>query len=320
MVGDAHGCFGALRRALLAIDFEDGKDRLFSVGDLIDRGPNSIEAVEWLEGGRFSAVVMGNHEAEMVNLMQTGNVLSPTKGYQQWTRGIPRQELHRWYHARTALPLAVTVETPTGQVGIVHCSTWRDSWSETLGALAQRNMGAIDMVLLGIDEHEKRAGPTGNEVEGIDRVFTGHDPHKQVERRANTWSIDTGAGFPTMKRLTLTRMDLDSPEFMTFETFARVPLLVIDDFGLKPLRAPQDEDFHDLVAERYEQGATIISSNLDFPEWGDAFPNRLLGAATLDRLRHGAYRLTLEGESYRSPRPMPEPRKPTIATGGKTTK
>ena len=105
-----------------------------------------------------------------------------------------------------------------------------------------------------------------------------------------------------------------------FHTFARVPLLVIDDFGLKPLRAPQDEDFHDLVAERYEQGATIISSNLDFPEWGDAFPNRLLGAATLDRLRHGAYRLTLEGESYRSPRPMPEPRKPTIATGGKTKK
>ena len=95
---------------------------------------------------------------------------------------------------------------------------------------------------------------------------------------------------------------------------------LLDDFGLKPLRAPQDEDFHDLVAERYEQGATIISSNLDFPEWGDAFPNRLLGAATLDRLRHGAYRLTLEGESYRSPRPMPEPRKPTIATGGKTKK
>ena len=89
---------------------------------------------------------------------------------------------------------------------------------------------------------------------------------------------------------------------------------------LKPLRAPQDEDFHDLVAERYEQRATIISSNLDFPEWGDAFPNRLLGAATLDRLRHGAYRLTLEGESYRSPRPMREPRKPTIATGGKTKK
>ena len=105
-----------------------------------------------------------------------------------------------------------------------------------------------------------------------------------------------------------------------FQTFARVALLVIDDFGLKPLRAPQDEDLHDLVAERYEQGATIVTSNLDFSEWGDAFPNRLLGAATLDRLRHGAYRLTLEGESYRSPRPMPERRNPTVATAGKTKK
>ena len=93
-----------------------------------------------------------------------------------------------------------------------------------------------------------------------------------------------------------------------------------NDFGLKPLRAPQDEDFHDLVAERYEQGATIVTSNLDFSEWGDAFPNRLLGAATLDRLRHGAYRLTLEGESYRSPRPIPERRKSTVATGGKPKK
>jgi DNA replication protein DnaC len=52
---------------------------------------------------------------------------------------------------------------------------------------------------------------------------------------------------------------------------------------------------------------TILSAlNLDFGEWGDAFPNKLLGAATLDRLRHGAYRLILDGESYRTPRPFPE--------------
>ncbi len=70
--------------------------------------------------------------------------------------------------------------------------------------------------------------------------------------------------------------------------------------GSKPLRPPQDEDFHDLIAERYEQRATIVTSNLDFAEWGDAFPNRLLGAATLDRLRHGAYRVVLDGESYRT--------------------
>lgn len=105
-----------------------------------------------------------------------------------------------------------------------------------------------------------------------------------------------------------------------FQAFARVPLLIIDDFGLKPLRAPQDEDLHDLVAERYEQGATVITSNLDFAEWGDAFPNRLLGAATLDRLRHGAYRLTLEGESYRAPRPAPEPAESAVVRGTRSKK
>lgn len=90
-----------------------------------------------------------------------------------------------------------------------------------------------------------------------------------------------------------------------FATYARVDLLIIDDFGLKPMQPPHDEDFHDLIAERYETRSTIVTSNLDFTEWQDAFPNRLLGAATLDRLRHDAYRVVLDGNSYRSPRPMP---------------
>jgi len=100
-----------------------------------------------------------------------------------------------------------------------------------------------------------------------------------------------------------------------FQALSRAALLIIDDFGLKPLRSPQDEDFHDLIAERYEQGATIVTSNLDFSEWGDAFPNRLLAASTLDRLRHGAYRVILEGDSYRTPRPLETP----TQTGGKNS-
>lgn len=103
-----------------------------------------------------------------------------------------------------------------------------------------------------------------------------------------------------------------------FQALARVELVIIDDFGLKPLRSPHDEDLHDLIAERYERASTIITSNLDFPEWGDAFPNRLLGAATLDRLRHGAYRVILDGESYRAPRPLPEGAKAGVAKKAKT--
>lgn len=88
-----------------------------------------------------------------------------------------------------------------------------------------------------------------------------------------------------------------------FAKLAGVDLLIIDDFGLKPLKANQDEDFHDVIAERYERKSTIVTSNLDIPEWTDAFPNRILGAATIDRLRHGAYKVVLDGKSYRSARP-----------------
>jgi DNA replication protein DnaC len=44
--------------------------------------------------------------------------------------------------------------------------------------------------------------------------------------------------------------------------------------------------------------------NLDFPEWGEAFPgNKMIGAATLDRLRHGAHKIVLDGDSYRGLKP-----------------
>jgi len=103
-------------------------------------------------------------------------------------------------------------------------------------------------------------------------------------------------------------------------TLARVSLLVIDDFGLKPLRPPADEDLHDLIAERYERAATIVTSNLDFPEWDQAFPNnRLLASATVDRLRHNAYCLELEGPSGRHPKVAPPSRKSTLASASKST-
>ena len=74
----------------------------------------------------------------------------------------------------------------------------------------------------------------------------------------------------------------------------------------------------ELIMRRYERASTILTSNLDFEEWGDAFPdNRILGAATLDRLRHGAYRLVFKGPSQRNPRPMPISAENTVAKNSK---
>ena len=65
---------------------------------------------------------------------------------------------------------------------------------------------------------------------------------------------------------------------------------------------------------------TIVTSNIDFSEWGDAFPNRLLGAATtLDRRRHGAYRVILDGSSYRCPDPYHRREKNTMERRPKNT-
>ena len=103
-------------------------------------------------------------------------------------------------------------------------------------------------------------------------------------------------------------------------SLARVPLLIIDDFGLKPLRPPADEDLHDLIAERYETTTTVVTSNLDFTEWDQAFPaNRLLASATLDRLRHNAYCLVLDGASYRAPKLSPAATRTALAKGTKNT-
>jgi len=82
----------------------------------------------------------------------------------------------------------------------------------------------------------------------------------------------------------------------------KADLLIIDDLGFKPMRPGQDENFHDVIADRYERRPTIITINLDFLEWNDAFHNKLLGVANLDRIMHGAYQIVLNGKSYRTPR------------------
>jgi serine/threonine protein phosphatase 1 len=70
VVGDLHGCFDLLQRVLNEVDFDKTCDRLFSVGDLIDRGPNSLKCLELLSEPWFYAV-KGNHEDLMLEFFQS---------------------------------------------------------------------------------------------------------------------------------------------------------------------------------------------------------------------------------------------------------
>jgi DNA replication protein DnaC len=84
------------------------------------------------------------------------------------------------------------------------------------------------------------------------------------------------------------------------QTYLRPDLLVLDDFGLKPLQSPAPEDLYDVISERYERGSILLTSNRAPDEWPDLFGNPLLASAGLDRLSHNANVLLITGASYRA--------------------
>ncbi len=79
----------------------------------------------------------------------------------------------------------------------------------------------------------------------------------------------------------------------------KIPLLILDDFGLQCINEAQQADLYQLIAERYEKNSLIITSNRDFDEWSSIFTNSLLGSAALDRLVHKGIQIVIEGGSYR---------------------
>ena len=83
-------------------------------------------------------------------------------------------------------------------------------------------------------------------------------------------------------------------------SYIRPDLLVIDDFGLKPLTSPGPEDLYDVINERYEKGSILITSNRAPGEWASWFTDPLLASAGLDRLAHNAHVIVIQGPSYRA--------------------
>jgi len=116
---------------------------------------------------------------------------------------------------------------------------------------------------------------------GFDVVFT--DAHKML-RHLNAGRVDN----TYEKRLAL---------------YVRADLLVIDDFGLKPM--PNPADMYDVINERYEKGSILLTSNRAPAEWATWFVDPLLASAGLDRLSHRAHLIIITGSSYRAKDRLP---------------
>ena len=81
---------------------------------------------------------------------------------------------------------------------------------------------------------------------------------------------------------------------------SRMSLLIIDEIGYLPLARDQAHLFFQIIAARYEKGSTIMTSNLSFGAWDQAFAgDRVLPAAMLARLLHHSQVIQIQGESYR---------------------
>ena len=91
----------------------------------------------------------------------------------------------------------------------------------------------------------------------------------------------------------------DSSTDQRLQRYLAPDLLVIDDFGLKPLPSTGPVDLYDVINGRYEKGSIVVTSNRAPSEWPELFGDPLLANAGLDRLGHRATVLLISGRSFR---------------------
>lgn len=128
IVGDIHGCFSALSKALENVDFDPRVDRLISVGDLCDRGPMSLECLRLLKKPWFYAVA-GNHEELLIQYLRKGLswpevIRSAKENGAEWLYLLTKAEMQELTEELipliTALPRLIEVADPHLPFQVLH--------------------------------------------------------------------------------------------------------------------------------------------------------------------------------------------------------
>lgn len=198
VVGDIHGCFTRLQRVLDAIGFDEENDRLFSTGDLVDRGQDSHMVLDWL-AKPCNFAVQGNHEWLCINSRNGGSYMGKASDelYKEdggaWFFELSEDRQNEVVWALSNLPHMIEVQM-TGEVyGIVHANVPFADWDYT------------KYVLQGNDESKKEAfkqfmtwdrtrfnSQLMSKISGIDRVFVGHNMTEYPLFEGNMIYLDTG--------------------------------------------------------------------------------------------------------------------------------
>ena len=195
-VGDVHGHFTKLQTALDAVGFNPGTDRLFSVGDLIDRGPESADVDTWLAKPWFFAV-QGNHEAMAVDAYRfdhdgRASDMHVINGG-SWLYGRTSVERGCYAELLADLPLAIEVVTPLGLIGIVHADCPFTDWSMLRDKLERGLHGRQQVEAVCQWSRSRITNENHEGISGVRAVIVGHTPVRQPAILGNVYHIDTGA-------------------------------------------------------------------------------------------------------------------------------
>lgn len=205
VMGDLHGEKDMLTEALDRVGFDLAYDRLFSVGDLIDRGPSSRWAVGLLDLPNFFAV-LGNHEAMMIRAVLHGE--DRARWVQEgggWADSLDQAEQNRLASRLAELPHLIVVGNGPKRFHIVHAGIVdRASQPLTDAVVDTRDIDQlVDYRALlharGHAERYKAACAPGVEPDerlhpGLSITFCGHSPVQRPGLSQSHYFCDGGAG------------------------------------------------------------------------------------------------------------------------------
>lgn len=220
VVGDVHGHFSLLHKALAYVGFDPRQDRLISVGDLVDRGPESLDVLDFLQLPWVHAV-RGNHEDMAIDYAAGAaerNWYAANGG--AWLIGQPKHVQMEVREALLALPVAIEVPTPHGLVGVVHADVPTPGWPEFVSALQDARLPMSELQrLVSTAQWSRRRLEHGDRrgVLGVEAVIVGHTPMSLPRSLGNVLHIDTGAWLGqafTLVDITHTKIHIVSTEVL----------------------------------------------------------------------------------------------------------
>lgn len=208
VVGDIHGEFQDLVNKLREIGFDTKKDRLFSVGDLTDRGPESHLVMNFLKEIWFIPV-KGNHELltiEYPTMYEDMKKLYLEKLGGFWINHITKKELENIINAYKKHPIALHIETEKGPVVVVHADLPTATWKDF-----ERNMKNVNHKLIQKTLKDTVRPSISNQyIKDVRAVICGHMADTHVRKLGNFYLIDTGSGLNGFNEAHLTILDLET--------------------------------------------------------------------------------------------------------------